>query len=78
MADVLVAGAINTDLVARLPRAPEAGETVTGSTFNIFGGGKGANQTLASARSGAATAILGSLGRDDFGSQRLADLRDEG
>jgi ribokinase len=78
MADVLVAGAINTDLVARVPRAPEAGETITGSSFNIFGGGKGANQTLASARSGAATAILGSLGRDDFGSQRLADLRDEG
>ena len=74
MADVLVAGAINTDLVARVPRAPEAGETVTGSSFNIFGGGKGANQTLASVRSGAATAILGSLGRDDFGSQRISGL----
>jgi ribokinase len=78
MADVLVAGAINTDLVARVPHAPEAGETVTGSTFNIFGGGKGANQTLASARSGAATAILGSLGRDDFGDQRMIDLQHEG
>jgi ribokinase len=77
MADVLVAGAINTDLVARVPRAPEAGETITGSTFNIFGGGKGANQTLASARSGARTAILGALGDDDFGRQRLADLRAE-
>ena len=78
MADVLVAGAINTDLVARVPHAPGAGETVTGSVFNIFGGGKGANQTLAAARSGAATAILGSLGRDEFGTQRLADLVDEG
>jgi ribokinase len=78
MADVLVAGAINTDLVARVPHAPEAGETVTGTVFNIFGGGKGANQALAAARSGAATAILGSLGRDEFGAQRLADLVDEG
>ena len=78
MADVLVAGAINTDLVARVPRAPEAGETVTGSTFNIFGGGKGANQTLAAARSGAVTAILGALGQDDFGQQRLAELQAEG
>jgi len=34
---VLVAGAINTDLVARVAKAPEAGETVTGSTFAIFG-----------------------------------------
>jgi ribokinase len=78
MTDVLVAGAINTDLVARLPRAPEAGETVTGTEFNIFGGGKGANQTLASARSGAATAIIGAVGADDFGRQRLDDLNADG
>ena len=75
---VLVAGAINTDLVARVPTAPAAGETVTGSAFAIFGGGKGANQAVAAARSGAATAMLGALGRDDFGRQRLADLAREG
>jgi ribokinase len=74
MTDVVVAGAINTDLVARLPRAPEAGETVTGSDFGIYGGGKGANQTLASVRSGASTAMLGAVGEDDLGRQRLADL----
>jgi ribokinase len=78
MTDVVVAGAVNTDLVARLPRAPEAGETVTGSEFSIFGGGKGANQTLASVRSGASTAMLGAVGEDDFGRQRLADLIAEG
>lgn len=78
MTDVVVAGAINTDLVVRLPRAPGAGETVTGTAFNIFGGGKGANQTLASARSGATTAILGAVGDDDFGRQRLADLGADG
>ena len=71
---VLVAGAINTDLVARVQRAPEAGQTITGRTFGVFGGGKGANQALASARSGSTTAFLGALGRDDFGTQRLADL----
>lgn len=75
---VLVGGAINTDLVARTKRAPEAGETVTGSDFNVFGGGKGANQTVACARSGALTAIIGAVGRDDFGRQRLADLQREG
>jgi len=77
-AGVLVAGAINTDLVARVHRAPEAGETVTGSDFNLFGGGKGANQALACARSGASTAMLGALGHDDFGRQRLADLHADG
>lgn len=74
-ASVLTAGSINTDLVARVRRAPEAGETVTGESFAIFGGGKGANQTLASVRSGVATAILGAVGNDDFGRQRLADLQ---
>jgi ribokinase len=75
---VLTAGSINTDLVARVRRAPEAGETVTGESFGIFGGGKGANQTLASIRSGARTAILGAVANDDFGRQRLADLQAEG
>lgn len=75
---VLVAGAINTDLVARVETAPEAGETVTGSAFAIFGGGKGANQAIATARSGAPTAMLGALGNDDFGQARRADLDAEG
>ena len=75
---VLVAGAINTDLVARVAKAPDAGETVTGSTFAIFGGGKGANQAIAAARSGAPTAMFGALGDDDFGRQRRADLDREG
>ena len=75
---VLVAGAINTDLVARVAKAPDAGETVTGSTFAIFGGGKGANQAIAAARSGAPTAIFGALGDDDFGRDRRADLEAEG
>lgn len=75
---VLVAGAINTDLVAWVRRAPAAGETVTGSRFGVFGGGKGANQAVAAARSGARTAMLGAVGRDDFGRSRLADLQAEG
>ena len=75
---VLVAGAINTDLVARVAKAPDAGETVTGSSFAIFGGGKGANQAIAAARSGAPTAMFGALGDDDFGRQRRADLDAEG
>ena len=75
---VLLAGTINTDLVARLRRAPEAGETVTGYSFSVFGGGKSANQAVAAARSGARAVMLGAVGEDDFGRQRLADLRAEG
>ena len=75
---VLVAGAINTDLVATVERAPRAGETVTGQGFGMYGGGKGANQAVAVARSGARVSLLGAVGDDPFGSARLADLRADG
>jgi ribokinase len=78
LSGVLVAGAINTDLVAQMKRAPEAGETITGSAFSIHPGGKGANQAVSVVRSGVPVSILGAIGRDDFGAGRLDDLRAEG
>jgi ribokinase len=75
---VLVGGAINTDLVATVKRAPEAGETVTGQRFAIFGGGKGANQAVAAARSGAGVALIGAVGQDGFGKARRSDLARDG
>lgn len=75
---ILVAGSINTDLVMHVIAAPEAGETVTGLSFATFGGGKGANQAVAAARSEANVAMLGGTGNDDFGRQRRADLLTEG
>jgi len=74
---ILVAGTINTDLVVRTRRAPEAGETVTGLSFAVYGGGKGANQAVAAARAGGTVFMLSGVGDDDFGRQRLADLEAE-
>lgn len=74
---ILVAGTINTDLVARTRRAPEAGETITGLSFDIFGGGKGANQAVAAARAGGDVFMLSGVGDDDFGRQRRIDLEAE-
>jgi len=76
--DVVVAGAINTDLVAVVDRAPEAGETVTGSSFAVFGGGKAANQAVAARRTGASVALVGAVGDDAFGIERRRELSADG
>jgi ribokinase len=67
MSTVFVAGSINMDVVARAPRFPKAGETLLGKDLQFIPGGKGANQAVAAAKSGARTALIGRLGRDAFG-----------
>ncbi|WP_370587369.1 PfkB family carbohydrate kinase [Yimella sp. cx-51] len=51
---VLVVGSTNADLTVTVERFPGPGETLHASDFAIRPGGKGANQALAAARSGAA------------------------
>ena len=64
---ILVAGSANLDFVVRADHIPGPGETVLGRDFKTFPGGKGANQAVASARSGAAlTHMLLALGADAF------------
>jgi ribokinase len=78
MAEVLVVGSSNTDLVCRTERIPRPGETVRGASFASYPGGKGANQAVAAARAGARVRFVGAVGNDDMGAQRLAELRAEG
>jgi ribokinase len=66
------------DLVVRAKRAPSAGETVVGSSFSRFPGGKGANQAVAAARLGGEVTMVGKLGSDDFGREMLRTLEAEG
>ena len=75
---VVVLGGINMDLVTISARFPRPGETVVGSRFLTYPGGKGANQAVAAARMGAATAMVGRVGDDVFGPQLMETLRDSG
>jgi ribokinase len=63
---ITVVGSANIDLVARCPRLPRPGETVTDASFERVPGGKGANQAVAAARLGARVRFVGQIGRDDL------------
>ncbi len=75
MADILVVGSINADLVVRTPRFPKPGETISGEDLRIIPGGKGANQAVAAARQGASVAMVGRVGKDSFGPELVNNLR---
>lgn len=73
-ARVTVVGSINMDLVVTVDRLPGSGETILGSDFQRFGGGKGANQALAAARMGAQVRMIGKVGADEAGRALVGDL----
>jgi len=75
---IVVIGSLNVDLVVRAPRVPQDGETIIGSAFQRFFGGKGANQAVAARRQGAYTVMAGRVGRDIFGDEQLRSLEEEG
>jgi ribokinase len=77
MGRVFVAGSIIMDVVATAPRHPKVGETVFGDGMFFFPGGKGSNQAVAASRLGAEVALIGRVGRDDFGAQMRVFLAEQ-
>ena len=75
---LLVVGSINIDLVACANRLPAPGETILGSSFDVFNGGKGANQAVAIAKLGAPVDMIASLGTDLFTERLLSGLNTAG
>jgi ribokinase len=77
-AEVVVLGSFMVDLVVNAPRRPAPGETIVGTGFAQYLGGKGCNQAVAAARAGAATALVGRVGDDEYGRRFLDLLAREG
>ncbi|MGA0408867.1 MAG: PfkB family carbohydrate kinase, partial [Limisphaerales bacterium] len=75
---ILIIGSINTDLVARVDRLPDSGETLVAETLETYVGGKGANQAVAAARLGAQVSLVGRLGKDPNGQHNLKQLIEDG
>ena len=78
MAKIIVIGSTNTDMVVRSARIPVPGETVTGGTFLLNPGGKGANQAVACARLGGETTFVAKVGDDAFGRETGPRLAKDG
>jgi len=71
---ILVVGSSNTDMIARVPRIPRAGETILGGEFSTAAGGKGANQAVAAARAGGDVTFIARVGKDMFGERAVTGL----
>lgn len=74
---VVVVGSINMDLVALTERYPQLGETLQGKNLNYIPGGKGLNQGISAARSGAPTIMVSALGTDQFAPALRAHLEQD-
>ncbi len=78
MKKICVLGSINMDLVTKTAAFPGPGQTVNGTEFHTFPGGKGANQAVAAGRLGANVTFLGKVGTDSFGDMSLSALQQAG
>jgi ribokinase len=78
MPRVLVIGSANMDYTVSVPHLPAEGETVTGGSFYVSHGGKGANQAVAARRLGGDVRFVGCVGQDPQGDQVVEQMAAEG
>lgn len=73
--EIYVIGSMSIDLVTRVSRRPQKGETILGESFFMTEGGKGANQAVSASRLGASVHMVGCVGSDTFGERILTNLK---
>ncbi len=76
MNKICVIGSLNIDLTVTMPRFHQPGETIFGSDFKTYTGGKGGNQAVAAAKLGADVLMVGCLG-DDANAEIYRKLMEE-
>jgi ribokinase len=75
---IIVVGSSNTDMIIKVDRLPQAGETILGGEFTSASGGKGANQSVSAARAGGAVTFIARVGHDTFGQVALDAFQTNG
>lgn len=75
---VVVLGSLNVDTTLHIDQMPKPGETISARSKTNSAGGKGANQAVAAARSGATTSFIGRVGEDTNGQFMIDALKHDG
>ncbi|MEE4286348.1 MAG: ribokinase [Mariniphaga sp.] len=75
---IVVIGSSNVDLIMKMDRLPDKGETITDADFFQVYGGKGANQAVAAARAGGDVAFVNCVGEDAYTPQMIQNYEDDG
>jgi ribokinase len=72
---IAVIGSTMMDLTVYADILPAAGETRFGESFTTGFGGKGANQAVMAARTGAKVSMITGIGNDGFGDESLENFK---
>jgi ribokinase len=72
---IAVIGSTMMDLTVYADILPAAGETRFGESFTTGFGGKGANQAVMAARTGATVTMITGIGNDGFGDESLQNFK---
>lgn len=78
MKKILVIGSSNVDTTLHVKDFPKPGETINALDVTQAAGGKGANQAVAAAKSGADTKFISRIGEDEAGNFMLKQLKSYG
>ncbi len=78
MKKIAVVGSFGQDMIMQVSHIPARGETVGEGRFSQTFGGKGANQALASAKSGGDVLFVASVGTDSAGNTAISSFSAQG
>lgn len=75
--NICVIGSINMDMVVKVDRMVQVGETILSKGYYKNSGGKGANQAVAASRLGLNVHMIGKVGKDETGDALLKKLTED-
>ena len=75
MNEITVLGIFVADISFSGDKIPTVGETILGDVYNVGPGGKGCNQAIAISRLGGKVNFISKLGKDNYGSLQLINLK---